>query len=112
MEQPKPKTTGCKVCGNEPDDMRRGLCQKHYRRYMAKLKTLEPAEAEAFEAKCIADGWLEESRQGQKSTKDFDPFDDLVAEVQAEFEEQLGPKAEAAKQAKAPAKTPRKRKAN
>lgn len=88
---------------------------------MAKLKTLSGEEAEAFEAKCIAEGWLEENRRGQKISKDPDPFDELLAEVKAEFESDIAPhvaeekrreaQEEILRQAKATKKRPSKRKA-
>lgn len=81
----KPHTTGCKICGETTKRLRRGLCSTHYGRFTTKVKSLPADEAAAFEAKCLADGWIEESKQGRRPKIDDDPFDDLVAEVRAEF---------------------------
>ncbi|MEO9592244.1 hypothetical protein [Rhodopirellula bahusiensis] len=84
----KPHTIGCRVCGETKKRLTRGLCSTHYGRFNEKRKSLPPAAAEAFEAKCISEGWITENRQGRKE-KDPDPFDELLDEVKAEFESDI-----------------------
>ncbi|GAA5510011.1 hypothetical protein [Novipirellula caenicola] len=82
MTEAKPKTTGCRVCG--ADVKTRGLCDKHYRRYSRRLKSMPEAEREAFEERCIADGWVLPLTKGGRPKEDADPFADIAAEVHAE----------------------------
>lgn len=61
------------------------MCQKHYRRFTAKRDSLATdEERSAFEAMCIERGWVEPKQTGGRP-READPFDALIAEVQAEF---------------------------
>lgn len=75
-----PKKTGCRVCSDEI--YARGLCQKHYRRWMTKYNSFKTEEERiAFEAKCIAEGWITKKTKGGRKRQDDDPFDAIANEI-------------------------------
>jgi len=80
-DKPQPKKTGCKVCGSS-ELKSRGLCDLHYRRFMARLKQMEENHgkemADQLEQKTLADGWVLPKTKGGRP-KDADPFDLLYA---------------------------------
>lgn len=70
----------------------RGLCQTHYRRWLAKydaMKQENPAAADRFEADCIRDGWLIPKSKGGRRKGDDDPFDDYAIRALAEETDQV-----------------------
>lgn len=81
MNSRKPFKTGCKVCG-EPKIRSLGLCDAHYQRYRSRLKACRSeAEAKAFEAQCLADGWITAPTRGGRPKAADDPFDEVIAKV-------------------------------
>jgi hypothetical protein len=81
MTKRVPHTTGCFVCG-KPNANRRGLCQTHYKRFTAKLASFANADdADAFEQRCIASGWVSPLTVGGRPRVDDDPFDEIAANV-------------------------------
>ncbi|WP_040765850.1 hypothetical protein, partial [Novipirellula maiorica] len=83
MTHAEPKKHGCAVCGDQ-SIYSRGLCQKHYRRFTRRLKSMPESERDAFEARCIADGWVLPLTKGGRPKEDADPFADIAAEIHAE----------------------------
>jgi len=83
----KPFDDGCKYCGRTDTKLKRGLCTTHFTRFNRKYNKLaeESAQkAEEFEQKCIEQGWvLPRAVAGRQ--KEDDPFDQIAAEVDAEF---------------------------
>jgi hypothetical protein len=65
----------------------RGLCDIHYRRFLARIKSLTqdegPQAAELFEADCLAKGWVTAKSKGGRP-RDDDPFDAIAARIVAE----------------------------
>lgn len=96
MTEPKPFKTGCFVCGETPDAYgARGLCQKHYRQFNAKLASIrEPELAKAFEERAIELGWvLPKSGGGRpKSWSPFDAIAEQVAEEQGDYSREAAAK--------------------
>lgn len=78
----EPFKVGCRICGKNDEQLRRGLCNTHYRRFMKKLGELPAKERDAFEKKCIETGWIDaKQRGGRPKERDvFDEIADLVAE--------------------------------
>ena len=65
------------MCGSEKIKGR-GLCEKHYRRFLAKMESFAaPEDSELFEAKCIEHGWITERSKGGRP-KERDPFDEIA----------------------------------
>lgn len=84
MDTQKPHATGCPVCGSS-EIKSRGLCDKHYRRFMDRRKELPTqAEKDAFENKCLADGWIKPKTKGGRPAEDDDPFDAIANELARE----------------------------
>jgi hypothetical protein len=83
---------GCRVCGADVT-LVRGLCDVHYRRFLARIKSLAAEEgadaAEMFEADCLAKGWVTAKSKGGRH-KDDDPFDVIAAKIVAECKSTYG----------------------
>jgi hypothetical protein len=91
QETPKPFTTGCRFCGRTDVDLRRGLCDAHYQRFIRKRKELAKQsidKARNFEEKCVNGGWIEAKAKRGKPIE-LDAFEMLVKEVEAEFERDI-----------------------
>jgi hypothetical protein len=92
MNQRKPFSSGCLICGSD-DVKSRGLCDVHYRRFNAKQKKIASEQGEAasekFEADCLADGWILPKTKGGRP-KDADPFDVIAAKIVAECKSTYG----------------------
>lgn len=86
MSAPKPFETGCFVCGETPDAYgARGLCQKHYRQFNAKLGSIrDPNVAKAFEERAIKLGWVL-AKSGGGRPKSWSPFDEIAENVAEEI---------------------------
>lgn len=118
--QARPHADGCKLCGRTDVNLRRGLCDAHYQRFVRKRKQfadVSEEQAEAFEARCIETGWIDPPhRRGR--TPEVDAFEMLAREVEAEFEADIAAALakeearQAAEQAKKPTTARGKRKAN
>ncbi|HBJ36720.1 MAG TPA: hypothetical protein DDZ51_18580 [Planctomycetaceae bacterium] len=111
----KPFETGCRYCGRTDAKLRRGLCGTHFTRFNRKFNKLaeeSAKKAEEFEQKCIDQGWVSARAVGGRQKED-DPFDQIAAEVEAEFARDLGAAVarDKAAQSKQPAKkrSPRKK---
>ncbi|HBJ33490.1 MAG TPA: hypothetical protein DDZ51_01775 [Planctomycetaceae bacterium] len=88
----KPFSVGCRLCGATDVQLRRGLCSAHFTRFNRKYNKLaeeSAQQAEEFEQKCIEQGWILASAKGARPRPD-DPFDQIAAEVVAEFDRDLG----------------------
>jgi len=88
----KPFSVGCRLCGATDVQLRRGLCSGHFARFNRKYNKLaeeSAAKAEEFESKCIEQGWVLSAARGGRPKED-DPFDQIAAEVDAEFARDLG----------------------
>lgn len=86
MAKDRTKPTECLLCGST-DKISRGLCDRHYRRFNAKLKKLQAEQtleiAQEFEQKSIEKGLILPVSKGGKP-RDSDPFDVLANIVVAE----------------------------
>ncbi|GEM_PF-3050712 len=81
-----PAEHGCRVCGSDVT-LIRGLCDVHYRRFLARLKSVAAEQgeeaADKFEADCLAKGWVTPKSKGGRP-RDDDPFDAIAAKIVAE----------------------------
>ncbi len=71
--------------------LKRGLCSTHFSRFNRKFNKLavESAEkAQAFEDRCVELGWLDAKKDAGRP-KLVDPFEDVVREINAEFENRI-----------------------
>jgi hypothetical protein len=90
-ESPTPYATGCRFCGRTDVELRRGLCDAHYQRFIRKRKELAKQSSEkarSFEAKCVEEGWIESKSKGGKPVE-LDAFEMIVREVEAEFQRDI-----------------------
>lgn len=84
-QQSKPYETGCRMCGASSERLRRGLCMRHYQRFLkktAELKDVDQNLGDAFELDCIWEGWLEPKKKGGRpKNDDVDVLDRIAREV-------------------------------
>lgn len=51
---------------------------------MRRLESFPTEESkDAFEAKCLADGWIKPKSKGGRPAKDDDPFEQIATEIEA-----------------------------
>lgn len=78
MENESP--TKCVICGSEKTPLKRGLCQSHYNRFIAKLNQLEPDKQALFEEELIRMGkLLPRKKRGKPAVNDL--FEQVAARL-------------------------------
>jgi len=90
-KQTVPFSVGCRYCGRTDVELRRGLCDAHYQRFIRKRKAMaavSASKAEDFEQRCVELGWIESPQQRGRPTA-RDAFDDIAAEVMGEFDRDI-----------------------
>lgn len=74
----------CLICEASGVVLSRGLCRKHYQRYVRHRKSLpNESERERFDFECMENGLLLESVQGKRPESE-DEFEAIAARITAE----------------------------
>lgn len=95
------------ICDDDSGRLKRGLCLRHYNRFTSKKRRLSPEDAQAFDDKCVEDGYiLPSGGKGGRPKQDDDPFDEVLAEIIGEGHAEItaAEKQQEAKKSKAPTK--------